>query len=233
MSLSASLSSRKRPLPPGKCTPTQSNRLNSYFDIKPTTTTLAKPLSGNDLAFRLASLNNCRARPERKHARHQPAIPTTYAPADVKVTERKMKKLVADFRVKTGDQRMLYVYAPAEWWEDLYGASGAVHMRYYEHKYGANGTRSVGIFCTQCENTKCGWDESERYLFQNGLCPHCQKLPRQMIHEPPAKRKRRRLQSLDLAETAQRLQRLHQQARPKVQEISLHELARRHLPTSE
>jgi hypothetical protein len=233
MTSSASLSGKKRPFPQTKSTQTQSSRLNQYFHITPTTTTSPKPLSGNDLAFRLASLNNCRARPERKHARHLPPIPQEYAAADVKVTESKMVKLVAEHRVRTGDERMLYLYAPKEWWDDLYGAPGSVHMRYYEHKYGANGTRSVGIFCRQCENTRCGWDENERYHFQNGLCPNCQKLPPEDPFAAPKRRRRLPSSALNLMETAQRLRHLRPQLRPQVKEITLHEITRLRLPVSE
>lgn len=178
---------------PKSSTPIRSKTLYEMFNTKPRTTPIQQPLGTAALIRRMSSTGR-KARPELVLAAHAPRVnSTTYAPDDVVISAARMHQEIK--KMRAANPTVVYQhqehYAPAEWWDWLYYHS---HNEYYERKYGANSSYNLGVFCTRCQNTRCGWQPSEIAQFKDQVCPHCQKRPKMDPFEsppchPPAKRR--------------------------------------------
>jgi len=98
-------------------------------------------------------------------------VPTYYSRPDVAPTEERLYRRVAEAR-KAGDNRLLLVYRPAIWWEELYRESP---VKYYNIKY----KLSTALLCKVCENRQCGWNPADiatvvdRTRHHEWTCPRC------------------------------------------------------------
>jgi hypothetical protein len=176
---------------PKSSTPIRSKTLYEMFNTKPRTTPIQQPLGTAALIRRMSSTGR-KARPELVLAAHAPRVnSTTYAPDDVVISATRMEQEIK--KMRAANPTVVYEhqehYAPAEWWESEYHRS---RNAYYEKKYGANSSCNHGVFCARCQNTRCGWQPSEIALFENQVCPHCQKMPKMDPFEasvlPPSRR---------------------------------------------
>lgn len=85
-------------------------------------------------------------------------------------TEDRLYQRVAQAR-RAGDDRLMLIYRPAEWWDALYHESPA---KYYSRKY----ELSTALLCKVCQNHRCGWNKADietvdRANHHNWVCPTC------------------------------------------------------------
>lgn len=155
------------PPPADRSTTRRSKTLLEMWPQLARSATTKKPTDFVALRSRLGSIKAAVAKPELDDA------PSAfYSRPDVVVTEQTMLAYLQKNGSKFDNMHVLF--EPAGWWDAVYYDCPA---KYYNLRYGANSSHTIGLVCQRCNNKRCPKSDETladaESIATTGVCLNC------------------------------------------------------------
>lgn len=164
---SSSGQSTSKPPHPARSTTRRNKTIYESMGLTPTQRPSKRPLATGAVSTKRQCMHGSRARPQLTKA----PIPTTWSRPDTRLTAAQSNKWVR--RLANGSSTIVkfHMLHPLQW-EMEYSANP---RHYYEMKYGCNGSRQLGVFCSKCNNTRSICTPLDvQVVRETGMCIRCE-----------------------------------------------------------